>query len=104
MRKVLIVAIASLGLMATACTKATQEKASEDTKAAAQKTGDAIKDVAGSPEMKSVGADIKTAAAETADAAKDVAGQAKVAGKDIAADVKKNTAEAKAKVESDTRK
>lgn len=97
MRKVLIVAVAALGLMATACTKATQEKTSEDTKAVAQKTGDAIKEVASSPEMKSVGADIKTAAHETADAAK-------VAGKDIAADVKKETAEAKAKVEVDTKK
>lgn len=104
MRKVLIVAVAALGLMAAACSKATQEKTSADTKAAAQKTGDAIKDVAASPEMKSVGSDIKAAAHETADAAKDVAGQANAAGKDIAADVKKNTAEAKAKVADDTRK
>ncbi len=104
MRKVLIIAIASLGLMAAACSKATQEKTSEDVKAAGTKTGDAIKDVATSPEVKSVGSDIKAAAHETADAAKDVAGQAKTAGKDIAADVRKNTAEAKAKVEDDTKK
>jgi len=104
MRKVLIVAVASLGLMTAACSKATQEKTSEDTKAAAAKTGEAIKDVASSPEMKSVGSDLKAAAHETADAAKDVAGQAKVAGKDIASDVKKNTAEAKEKVQEDTKK
>ena len=97
MRRLIVVAVATLGLMASACTKATQEKASEDTKAAAAKTGDAIKDVATSPEMKSVGSDIKAAAHETADAAK-------VAGKDIAADVKKDTADAKAKVQEDAKK
>ena len=104
MRKLIIVAVATLGLMASACTKATQDKASEDTKAAAARTGDAIKDVATSPEMKSVGTDIKTAAHETAVAAKDVAGEAKTAGKDIASDVKKDTAEAKAKVQEDAKK
>ncbi len=94
MRKVLIIAIASLGLMASACTKATQEKTSQDVKAAGAKTGEAIKDVAASPEMKSVGADLKDAAHETADAAK-------VATKDVAADLKKTAQDTKQKVKED---
>ena len=94
MRKVLIVAMASLGLMASACTKATQEKTSEDVKAAGAKTGDALKDVAASPEMKSVGTDIKNAAHETADAAK-------VATKDLATDIKKTAHDTNQKVKEE---
>jgi hypothetical protein len=101
MRTSLVIAVATLSLAASACSKATQDKTSEDTKAAAAKVGDAAKDVAASPEVKDVGADLKAGAKEAASATKDAAGEAKVAAKDIASDVKKDTHDAHVRVEKE---
>jgi hypothetical protein len=89
MRTLALVAVLGLSLTAAGCSKPTQEKTSDDLKAAGAKIGDAAKDVVATPEMKAVGADIKQGASEAGDkleAATDKAGDKLKAGAEKAGD------------------
>ena len=67
MRTLKLALVLGLTLAVTACSKPTQEKTSQDLKAAGSEIGDAAKAVVATPEMKAVGADIKQGAAEAGD-------------------------------------
>src|SRR5258708_36389783 len=94
MRTIMTAAVVALTLAAAGCSKPTQEKTSQDLKAAGAKVGEAAKHVAATPEAKAVGSDLKQGAAETAAKTRQAAGKAgaklKQAGSDIKADAQKS--------------
>ena len=92
MRIVLTAAAVGLCLAIAGCSKPTQEKTSADLKAAGAQVGEAVKDVAATPEMKAVGADIKQGASEAGDKLKEGAGKA---GDQLEAGAKKAGAQIK---------
>ena len=76
MRTIITAAVVGLALVAAGCSKPTQDKTSQDLKAAGAKVGEAAKDVAATPEMKAVGSDLKEGAAEAAGKTKEAADKA----------------------------
>ena len=115
MRTFAIISVLTLSLAFAGCSKPTQEKTSEDLKAAGAKVGDAAKDVANAPEVQAVGADIKQGASEAADktkaaaavaadktkvAAADAGEKLKAGAKKAGADIKEGADKAAAKTDA----
>ena len=71
MRHALVISAAIAALSLAACSKSEQAQTGEHAKAAAQKIGEATKDVATSPEMKELGTDVKEGAKAAGAVAKD---------------------------------
>lgn len=85
-----------LALSAGACSRHDQAETRSDLQAAADKTAQAAKSVADSPEVSEVKADVKDAAQDAGAAAQDVAADAKDALRDAGVDLKSRATEAKA--------
>jgi hypothetical protein len=95
-----LLAIAALQL--GACSRQDQAETRSDLQAAADKTAQAAKDVASSPEVQDVKADVKDAAHDAGAAAKDVAADTKDALRGAGAELKSGAAEAKADLDKHT--
>jgi hypothetical protein len=67
MRTIAAIGLLGLTLAFAGCSKPTQEKTSEDLKAAGKEVGAAVKEVAATPAMKAVGSDIKQGVEEAGD-------------------------------------
>ena len=103
MRHVLPLALAAAAVLSLgACSRQEQAETHADLKAAADKTTQAAKDVANSPEVQNVKADVKDAAQDAGAAAKDVAADAKDALKDAGAELKSGAADAKSDIDRRT--
>ncbi|HQN49491.1 MAG TPA: cell surface protein [Phenylobacterium sp.] len=103
MRPILPLALAvAAALSLGACSRQDQAETRSDLQAAADKTAQAAKDVASSPEVQEVKGDVKDAARDAGAAAKDVAADTKDALRDAGADLKSGAAEAKADLDKHT--
>lgn len=102
MPHVLPITLAAAALSLGACSRQEQAETRSDLQAAADRTAQAARDVAGSPEAQEVKGDVKDAARDAAVAAKDVAADTKDALRAASADLKSGVADAKADLDKST--